>query len=541
MFADLVERERATKADCARAIDALAAGTTTAQKVAAKWEPLALEIGATVTLRGLTSRAELNGREATVIQFRPADGGGHFAVQLNGASPITLYVKPTNLRKAASGAAVLARKWGPVVADLVGGYLECTRCGEPCTIGSKCRVPHPVNMRQDLGGMSGHDGMRSCYACGACNQSYTEVTPWSGELVQGEQRIEGAKWCFAGEHTTAPLPPSDERRIRWHTHALKSGPNLQEEIDALPDNVRTLTITSSSGFYDWDSEVALERRLANLTELQLVDVCFKKVILNEALTPSIRSLRLQNVPDSCELTLELPELRDVSIYFLGHCDDAVNSMLEHATALEKFDSYKLWVHELHFASNDLVSVDLHRSDGLGTLTLYAPNLRNLGLQGCFGLDNLVFRPTHPTLSASLPSDHRLPRLEINTTNANLGRRAQRALCQHGNVVRTRHQGMCTEGINMGMAANMGEFGGDDEDYSESDDEYDFDGDGEVTPDMLAQVISAIRETDGKGMPPGLMQMMMAAMRGMADDRDDSDTSEHEDARRGVGVEEDDVD
>ena len=94
---------------------------------------------------------------------------------------------------------------------------------------------------------------------------------------------------------------------------------------------------------------------------------------------------------------------------------------------------------------------------------------------------------------------------------------------------------------MGMAANMGEFGGDDEDYSESDDEYDFDGDGEVTPDMLAQVISAIRETDGKGMPPGLMQMMMAAMRGMADDRDDSDTSEHEDARRGVGVEEDDVD
>ena len=36
--------------------------------------------------------------------------------------------------------------------------------------------------------------------------------------------------------------------------------------------------------------------------------------------------------------------------------------------------------ELHFASNQLEEVDLHRSDSLETLTLWAPNLRKLGLQ-----------------------------------------------------------------------------------------------------------------------------------------------------------------
>ena len=469
-------------------MNAIVAGTATEQQVAFKWTLLALEDGATVTLRGLRSRVELNGSEATVIDFRKHKG--RFAVRVDATDEI-IAVKPTSLRKAAHGAEVLARKWGAVVADLVSGYLLCNRCGEPCTIGSKCRVPHPVNMRQDLGGMSGGDGMRSNYGCRACDQSYTEFTPWSrstdGKLSCGEQQTLGARWCFAGEHTTAPLLPTDERRIHLHTVSLMSGPKLQEEIDALPDDVQTLTITSGSGFYDEDTSVCLERRLTDLTELQLVDVSFTKIILNEELTPSIRSLRLQNVPDECELVLELPQLKDVSIHFLED-DEAVNRMLARATALEKFDSYKLWVHELHFASNHLADVDLHRSDGLHTLTIYAPNLRNLGLQGCFGLENLVFRPDHPTLSASLPSDHHLPPLEVNTVNANLGPRALKALREHPSVIssRTRHQGMATEGI----FANMAGFGAESDDEYD-DDEYEFDDDTEIHPDMLAQLMAAM--------------------------------------------------
>eukprot|EP01052_Picozoa_sp_SAG31_P034716 SAG31_NODE_4095_length_3592_cov_2.576009_3_plen_639_part_00 len=530
MFADLVERERATEADCRRAVNAMAAGTITEQQLTAKWAPLAIEDGATVTFRGLKSREELNGREATVIGFKA--NKGRFAVQINGADEV-IAVKPNSLRKAASGAEVLARKWGTVVAELVSGYLKCTRCGEPCTIGSKCRVPHPVNMREDLGSMSGPNGIRSNWGCRACNQSYTDVTPWNrstndNKLSCGEQHVEGAKWCFAGEHTTAPLLPTDERRVQLYTVSLVSGPNLQEEIDALPDDVQILTITSSSGFYDEDTGVSLERRLADLTELQLVDVSFTKVILNEALTPSIRSLRLQNVPDECELVLELPQLKDVSIHYLRSCDETVNTMLDRATALEKFDSYKLWVYELHFASNHLVDVDLHRSDSLDTLTMYAPNLRSLGLQGCFGLDNIVFHPTHPTLSASLPSNHRIPRLEVNAVNANLGRRAQKALREHpcASSSRMRHQGMPTEEMfaNMGMGGTIGGFGDDDsEDYSESDDDYP-----DLSyPDVMAQMMAAMGGggTGLGGMPADLMAAMMESIQGTNDNGTDSDSGE----------------
>lgn len=101
---------------------------------------------------------------------------------------------------------------------------------------------------------------------------------------------------------------------------------------------------------------------------------------------------MQNVPDECDMTIELPALREVSIHYLGDCDDVVNVMLARATRLESFDSYKLWcasrssaflahtptlwlpswdgrpqhllpfasgrVGELHFASNALREVDL---------------------------------------------------------------------------------------------------------------------------------------------------------------------------------------
>ena len=42
-----------------------------------------------------------------------------------------------------------------------------------------------------------------------------------------------------------------------------------------------------------------------ITRAQLVDVAFTRIVLNDALTPSLRSLRMQNVPDECALTLEL--------------------------------------------------------------------------------------------------------------------------------------------------------------------------------------------------------------------------------------------
>ena len=538
LFADLIARERATEADYDRATDMIASGAKTEDDLVSEWTPWALEIGATVTLKGLQGRMDLNGQAATVTEYRMASR--RFAVKLANSGE-TVAVRRANIEDGADGAVeVLADRLGADVAGIVGGFLTCTRCQEPCAPGSKCRVAHPPHLRQELGMMSGPDGLRASYGCAACEQQYDVVTPWKSKAGGttdglGESHVQGAKWCYAGVHTTAPMPKSDQRRVHTGTVALTAGPSLQAEIDALPTTVQTLTITSGTGFYDDDLSVSFERHLPELRELQLVDVAFSTLVLTEALTPALESLRMQNVPDDCELTLELPRLKDVSIHFLSECDEVINAMLSHATSLESFDSYKLWVSELHFASNELRSVDLHRSDALDTLTLYAPNLERLGLQACYGLDHLTFHDTHPTLSALLPAGYLPPpTLEVNTTNANLGARARRALREHPRVVKsaTRHQGMPTEAHFAGLGAMMGGMMGeedeeeddeddeeDDEDEENDEDEFGMPGHGAGIPPGLAEMMRSMQMQEGGpggmgahgGLPPGFMEMMMAQM------------------------------
>ena len=63
---------------------------------------------------------------------------------------------------------------------------------------------------------SGPEGMRQSYGCGACHNSFDILTPWTrsaGKMELGEPRTEGPQWCFAGLHTTKPLPASDQRRV----------------------------------------------------------------------------------------------------------------------------------------------------------------------------------------------------------------------------------------------------------------------------------------------------------------------------------------
>jgi hypothetical protein len=84
-------------------------------------------------------------------------------------------------------------------------------------------------------------------------------------------------------------------------------------------------------------------------------------------------------------------------------------MLAAAKKLRAFDSYKLWVGALSFAGNSLESVDLHRSDGLAWLKIWAPNLRNLGLQGVYGLSRLDFLDCH-SMQSQLPPGHVIPHL-----------------------------------------------------------------------------------------------------------------------------------
>ena len=214
-FADLILRERATEADLDLATDAIANGSKTEAQLVEEWKPLALKIGAEVTLTGLKGRADLNGLSGTVVSFARATG--RFGIRLE--SNETIAVKAANIETeneaASNPASLLAGKIGADAAELVSSFLMCTRCLKPCAPGSKCRVPHPTHLREDLGMMCGPEGMRASYGCRACGQQYCVVTDLGppGTHQPGEPKIEGPEWCFAAVHTTKPLDDSDERRV----------------------------------------------------------------------------------------------------------------------------------------------------------------------------------------------------------------------------------------------------------------------------------------------------------------------------------------
>lgn len=132
-----------------------------------------------------------------------------------------------------------------------------------------------------------------------------------------------------------------------------------------------------------------------------------------------------------------PELREASLlYWRGQTPDVVDAMLAAATKLEKFDSYKLWSNDsLAFASPNLKEIWIHRSDCLTELSIWAPNLTSLRLQGCYDLEAIEFPASHP-LQASLPRGWRrcAEPLVVDTLNSNLGEEALAALRAHPRAV-----------------------------------------------------------------------------------------------------------
>jgi len=315
-----------------------------------------------------------------------------------------------------------------------------------------------VNKRQ-VTGSTYHSGVSDKYfECLACGGECTLTSNCDIGAAATEERVtSGPPHCFDGPHTRAPLDEGDERRIVPNTVHLSSGPNLQRDIDALPDDVVTLVITSGTYGYDSSASHVLARALPRLEYLQLEDVPFSKVHLTEALTPNVKKLSMQNVSDDCDLQVVLPKLREVSVHYFTPVDTqrtpegwrrslAIDGMLEAATKLRSFDSYKLNVGCLSFASNSLKSVSLHRSDCLEYLKIWAPNLVTLGLQACYSLESIAFLDVHP-MQAQLPPDHQIPELTVDTTNATLGPAAKRALRHHPTAVKAggpQRRGMPTE-------------------------------------------------------------------------------------------------
>ena len=280
------------------------------------------------------------------------------------------------------------------------------------------------------------------FYCNACGETYSHVSKKRG----GEQITRGAEFCFLGPaHTSVTLEHADKRRVFPHSAALIAGPNLQREIDELPADVELLSIVKGSGF-SLESGVVLDRVFLQLRELKLIDTPFRRLRLTPATTPRLRVLTIQNLSNECDAQIVLPELRTFSLHYWHGHRAVVENLLAAATKLETFDSYKLIANEdLVFASPNLTSIDLHRSDLLRSISIWAPRLKELGLQGCFGIDSIEFPATH-VLAVALPPDFvcRSP-LRVNSENANFGPAAKAALRAHPRIKAahpsTAHPGM----------------------------------------------------------------------------------------------------
>ena len=125
-------------------------------------------------------------------------------------------------------------------------------------------------------------------------------------------------------------------------------------------------------------------------------------------------------------------LKEIRIWYMEASLASINTMLAKATRLVTFDSYKLWIvggpsifrggfdprrdTPLRFASNDLKSLRLHRSDTLCGLEVWAPRLERLNLQACYDLDFVKVLADHP-LRAALPDGTAFSRFTVRLVNA----------------------------------------------------------------------------------------------------------------------------
>lgn len=184
-------------------------------------------------------------------------------------------------------------------------------------------------------------------------------------------------------------------------------------------------------FYD-ERAFAFEVGLPFLEELRLVDVKFSKIKLTPQLTPRLQKIFFQNV-DDCDIEIVAPELREFSIFYYGPSEeeDWVNKMLAAATKLETFDSYKFRVSELHFASDRLKSIRLHRAELMQRVVVYAPNLKMLNVQAAYDLDDVVILDEHPNFPQIPLLEQSLFKIDI--TNGCMSDETKRLLKQHPRV------------------------------------------------------------------------------------------------------------
>ena len=299
----------------------------------------------------------------------------------------------------------------------------CKRCAQPFDPNGECRVPHPIHLRQDQGGMYGQK-QEQYWSCNACGGSWTELRERDEVTKEWKDvQIVGQKYCFVGSHTLKRIPKNDERVRKPGSVDLFCTAELQSQLDALPHDgsrvIRRLTVNSGQ-YYEDSIKFSFTHNLKKLKVLHLIDVCFTTVHLSGDTVPHLAELVLQNISGECDMDIRCPSLKDVKVLYYTAWDgeedeegeyeeqekptrlkvkDPIHQMLITATKLVHFQSYKLWVYEpLCFASNCLKTIKVHRSDSVGALSVWSPVLEQLEVTACYADIDIQILDDHPLKS-----------------------------------------------------------------------------------------------------------------------------------------------
>lgn len=439
----LVPRKRCSsnaELDCASA--KLARGEKSDRQVVSRRRAIDLLPGADVWLTGLTDLPSLNGEQC---RFESYDVATRCARVRRACSNETMLVRRANLTKRAPNGieacmTVLARALSREVAEKIMAFATCQRCWQACTPGSVCQVVHPASQRQVLSSHNAHadETYLACF-CNACHSKYQDfyerhgVRTGAGQrmpLNVGEFEKEGLRslsrrerpfdaskfdpskmydefeyrFCFEGEHTVCAPRKTDFRRAVPHDAELYAhcNPNLQDELDLLPDYISSLRVFQYPGGPQEPFSAArcsacapsLKRALPNLThfetDLESFEVSGQSED-GEILLPNLKSLKIHNrnlnsmkdMLQSATASLEVVELRNVK--------KKCKTLIFASIALRKMS---------------LVDIALKE------LTLYAPDLRQLTIEGCSRLEIIVLLKDYKKSKSNLPSGFSPPPLTI---------------------------------------------------------------------------------------------------------------------------------
>lgn len=400
----------------------------------------ALAPGTHVWLQHLVDLPHLNGEHCVFLSAAPAPG---FALVRRACTNETVTVRAENLgRDAPDGTAaciaLLARALGPEVAERILALSTCQRCWQPCEARTLCRVPHPAGQRTALrrgGCRHTHDEERvlDCYcnACHAMYQDFVERTGPDGRFPKNAREFEekglrsvgrGAGgdrvfdptklydefeygFCFEGEHTIRP-PRSTDKRVCVPprvTLAVHCNPNIQAQLDALPDYVTSLRVLQhSSGpqhpFTNVCTTPRLHTFLPNLVhfETDLVNFRMASRVDGQRLFPKLQSCTSYNWDPVLERTWMKSILRSTKSTLEVLCLHNITNN----TALT-------------IGSNNTLKQVCLRNVASTALSLYAPQLRKLCVRGCANLSAIELRRDRNEKKVSSPPAHRPAPIQVN--------------------------------------------------------------------------------------------------------------------------------